>query len=162
MKVAAETGQNVNSQWFHKTPSKRKTLNPVFTERNVCRWRDVHLPFESLALRVRLFDEDTMDDDDPLGEIFVRVADLDLEDPDCPYRRFLPGGRGSTRVGSGPARLFFASNPKTRAGSGQPKKTNPKRRAGSGQPKKTSPKRRAGSGQPKSEAKPGRVGLGSG
>ena len=91
MKVAAETGQNVNSQWFHKTPSKRKTLNPVFTERNVCRWRDVHLPFESLALRVRLFDEDTMDDDDPLGEIFVRVADLDLEDPDCPYRRFLPG-----------------------------------------------------------------------
>jgi hypothetical protein len=63
------TGRNVNSQWFHKTPALHKTLNPTWHEKNSAKWRDVHLSFESLALRISVFDEDIMDDDDPLGEV---------------------------------------------------------------------------------------------
>lgn len=59
----------MNSQWYHKVPTKFKTLSPVWTDKNSVRWRDVHLPFELLALRIRVFDEDMLDDDDELGEV---------------------------------------------------------------------------------------------
>ena len=51
--VDYETGRNVNSQWYHKSPAQRKTLNPVWPESNSARWRDVHLPFETIALKVQ-------------------------------------------------------------------------------------------------------------
>ena len=47
--------------------------------------QDIHLPFDQLALRIRLYDEDMMDADDELGEVFIRVSDLDLESGVCPF-----------------------------------------------------------------------------
>lgn len=85
--VDYDTGRIVNSQWFMRIPTKRKTLTPVWTEKHTSRWRDIHLPFETLGLRITLYDEDVMEDDDKLGEVYLRVSDLDLEDEDCPFFR---------------------------------------------------------------------------
>jgi hypothetical protein len=47
------TGRAVNTGWFHKTPTKKKTLEPIWNVRNVVKWSDVHLPFEMLGVRIR-------------------------------------------------------------------------------------------------------------
>ena len=60
-----------------RTPGKNQTLNPVWTERNGADWRDVNLPLETLAVRVRVFDADLLDEDDPLGECVLPIAELD-------------------------------------------------------------------------------------
>jgi len=85
--VDYDTGRTVNSQWFMRIATRRKTLNPQWSEKHTARWRDIHLPFESLALRVTLYDEDVMEDDDKLGEVYIRISDLDLEEEDCPFTR---------------------------------------------------------------------------
>ena len=72
-KTQSETGQS----WTHRTPVKHRTLNPRWTERNSVEWRDVNRPFETLALRIRVFDADLLDEDDPLGECVLPIIDLD-------------------------------------------------------------------------------------
>jgi len=77
--VDIQTRRTLNTRWFHKTPTIHKTLNPHWTERNLVEWKDVHLPFDSLGLRVRVVDEDTVGNDDTIGEVFLSVARL-MED----------------------------------------------------------------------------------
>jgi hypothetical protein len=51
--VDFDSGAVINRRWYHRTPTKIKTLDPEWTTKNSVRWKDVHLPFESLALRIR-------------------------------------------------------------------------------------------------------------
>ena len=51
--VDYDSGRLPNKSWYHRTPTKAKTLNPKYTEKNQAHWLGVHLPFETLALRIR-------------------------------------------------------------------------------------------------------------
>jgi len=75
--VDAATLNPAGVSWTLRTPGKNQTLNPVWTERNGADWRDVNLPLETLAVRVRVFDADLLDEDDPLGECVLPIAELD-------------------------------------------------------------------------------------
>lgn len=75
--VDVATNEPINGQWRHRTLTKRRCLEPVWNES--VRWRDVFVPFESLALRVRVFDDDTFSSDDPLGEVVLPLAALNRD-----------------------------------------------------------------------------------
>lgn len=75
--VDVATNEPINGQWRHRTLTKRRCLDPVWNES--VRWRDVFVPFESLALRVRVFDDDTFSTDDPLGEVVLPLASLNRD-----------------------------------------------------------------------------------
>jgi len=84
--VDYDTRKVLSSRWFHRCPTQRKTLKPEWTEGNDHRWRDIHLPFEKLGLKITIFDEDVLSrTDDELGEVFIRVSDLNVESGDCPF-----------------------------------------------------------------------------
>jgi Ca2+-dependent lipid-binding protein len=69
--VDVSSGQPINGMWRHRTLTKRRCLEPTWDE--TVKWRDVFVPFESLALRVRVFDDDTFSADDPLGEVREKI-----------------------------------------------------------------------------------------
>eukprot|EP00614_Pseudopedinella_elastica_P009557 CAMPEP_0172607538 /NCGR_PEP_ID=MMETSP1068-20121228/27690_1 /TAXON_ID=35684 /ORGANISM="Pseudopedinella elastica, Strain CCMP716" /LENGTH=935 /DNA_ID=CAMNT_0013410567 /DNA_START=183 /DNA_END=2990 /DNA_ORIENTATION=- len=80
--VDQSTRRQLNTRWFHRTPTIHKTLHPCWTTRNSVQWKDVHLPFENLALRVRVVDEDTVGNDDTIGEVFLSLSSLmEVESP---------------------------------------------------------------------------------
>jgi hypothetical protein len=60
----------VGAAFRFRTATQTRTTSPVWAdEEGLVKWRNIHLPFESLSVRVRLFDEDLFSDDDPLGEV---------------------------------------------------------------------------------------------
>lgn len=62
--VHAESREPVAGGFRYRTNTVNGTTSPEWAEQ-VC-WRNIHLPFETLALRVRIYDEDLFRCDPPL------------------------------------------------------------------------------------------------
>ena len=86
--VDVSSGQPINGMWRHRTLTKRRCLEPTWDE--TVKWRDVFVPFESLALRVRVFDDDTFSADDPLGEVREKIMKKKGEQQNAGITTFLP------------------------------------------------------------------------
>ena len=69
------------SLWRHRTATISRTLDPNWSE--TVRWTDIKnvppkgVPFSRLALRVRIYDADYLGSDDFLGQVILRLDDLE-------------------------------------------------------------------------------------